>query len=140
MCVCLCVCQSVCSLLRYRLNIFLPPFPEVGCPTFLEIWNPWEKCWKEVVSELNIFVRKWCKIAASKKVFFFVADFDLFCVEELVWSPSYYTRVALKTGGGCRASFAPAWICRVDAWTRVCVDAWTHGRVNCPNFFSSFFF
>ena len=32
---------SVCSLLRYRLNVFLPPLPEVGCPIFLEIRNPW---------------------------------------------------------------------------------------------------
>ena len=37
------VCVSVCSLLRYRLTVFLPPLPEVGCPIFLEIRNP---CWK----------------------------------------------------------------------------------------------
>ena len=37
------VCLSVCSLLRYRLNVFLPPLPEVGCPKFLEIRNPWGK-------------------------------------------------------------------------------------------------
>ena len=36
----LCVCPCVCSLLRYRLNVFLPPLPEVGCPIFLEIRNP----------------------------------------------------------------------------------------------------
>ena len=36
-------CVSVCSLLRYRLTVFLPPFPEVGCPIFLEIRNPWGK-------------------------------------------------------------------------------------------------
>ena len=34
---------SVCSLLRYRLTVFLPPFPEVGCQIFLEIRNPWGK-------------------------------------------------------------------------------------------------
>ena len=34
---------SVCSLLRYRLNVFLPPLPEVKCPIFLEIRNPWGK-------------------------------------------------------------------------------------------------
>ena len=33
----------VCSLLRYRLTVFLPQFPEVGCPIFLEIRNPWGK-------------------------------------------------------------------------------------------------
>ena len=41
--VCLFVCLSVCSLLRYRLTVFLPPLPEVGCPIFLEIRNPWGK-------------------------------------------------------------------------------------------------
>ena len=34
------VCLSVCSLLRYRLTVFLPPLPEVGCPIFWEIQNP----------------------------------------------------------------------------------------------------
>ena len=34
---------SVCLLLRYRLNVFLPPLPKVGCPIFLEIQNPWGK-------------------------------------------------------------------------------------------------
>ena len=86
-----------------------------------------------MVSHLYIFVGKWSKIAA---------DFALFCLEELVWSPSYYTCGALKTGGGCRSSIAPAWIRCVDARTRVCVDAcmrgivyaWTRGRVNRPIF------
>ena len=40
---CVSVCLSVCSLLRYRLTVFLPPLPEVGCPIFLEIRNPWGK-------------------------------------------------------------------------------------------------
>ena len=37
------VCLSVCSLLRYRLTVFLPPLPEVRCPIFLGIQNPWGK-------------------------------------------------------------------------------------------------
>ena len=41
--VCGSVCLSVCSLLRYCLNIFLPPLRKVRCPIFLEIQNPWEK-------------------------------------------------------------------------------------------------
>ena len=41
--VCVFVCPSVCSLLRYRLMVFLPQFPKVGCPIFLEIRNPWGK-------------------------------------------------------------------------------------------------
>ena len=42
-----CFCLSV-HFLRYRLNVFLPPFPEVGCPIFLEIRNLWGK-----VMEIN---------------------------------------------------------------------------------------
>ena len=42
------VCLSVCSLLRYRLNVFLPPLPEVGCPKFLEIQNQWGKKWSHI--------------------------------------------------------------------------------------------
>ena len=41
--VCVSVCLSVCSLLRYRLTVFLPPLPEVRCPIFLGIQNPWGK-------------------------------------------------------------------------------------------------
>ena len=41
--VCPSVCLCVCSLLRYRLLVFLPPLPKVGCPIFLEIRNPWGK-------------------------------------------------------------------------------------------------
>ena len=41
--VCVCVCPSICSLLRYRLTVFLHPLPVVGCPICLEIWNPWGK-------------------------------------------------------------------------------------------------
>ena len=35
--------SSLFSLLRYSLTVFLPPLPEVGCPIFLEIRNPWGK-------------------------------------------------------------------------------------------------
>ena len=41
--VCVFVCLSVRSLLRYRLTVFLPPVPEVGCQIFLEIRNSWGK-------------------------------------------------------------------------------------------------
>ena len=41
--VCLSVRPRVCSLLRYRLNVFLPRLPEVGCPIFFDIRNPWGK-------------------------------------------------------------------------------------------------
>ena len=65
------VCLSVCSLLRYRLNVFLPPLPEVGCPVFLEIRNPWGKVMERSGPTFEHFFWKWSKIAAQKKVFFF---------------------------------------------------------------------
>ena len=68
------VCLSVCSLLSYRLNVFLPPLSEVGCPQFLEIRNPWGKVMERSGLRLEHFVWKWSKIAAQKKVCFF-ADF-----------------------------------------------------------------
>ena len=40
LCVRVSVCLSVCSLLSYRLTVFLPPLPKVGCQIFLEIRNP----------------------------------------------------------------------------------------------------
>ena len=49
------VCLSVCSLLRYRLTVFLPPLPEVGCPIFLEIRNSWGKVMKRSVLRFEIF-------------------------------------------------------------------------------------
>ena len=59
------MCPSV-----HFLNIFLPPVPEVGCPNFVEIWNPCGKVWKELVSDLKTFTTKGCKIAAQKKLVF----------------------------------------------------------------------
>ena len=66
----------VCSLLRYRLNVFLPPLPEVGCPKSLEIRNPWGKVMERSGLTFEHLVWKWSKIAAQKKNSFF-ADFAL---------------------------------------------------------------
>ena len=50
--VCLSVCPCVRLLLRCRLNVFPPPLPEVGCPIFFVIQNPWgenkEKKWSQI--------------------------------------------------------------------------------------------
>ena len=43
------------------------PLPKVGCYSFGILG---EKCCKEVVSEMNIFVGKWYKIATLKKFVF----------------------------------------------------------------------
>ena len=55
--------------------VFLPPLPEVGCPIFLEIRNPWGKVMERSGVTFKPFVWKWSKIAAQKKLFF--ADFAL---------------------------------------------------------------
>ena len=60
----------VCSLLRYRLNVFLPPFPEVVYPIFLEIRNPWGKVMERSGLKFEIFCLKIVKNRAQKKVFF----------------------------------------------------------------------
>ena len=59
----LCVCQSVCLLLRYCLNDFLPPLLEVGCQKFLEIQNPWVKVVERSGLRFEHFFWKWSKLA-----------------------------------------------------------------------------
>ena len=53
--VCLCVCPC---------RLFCPHFPKSDVQSFKSFRFLGEKCWNEVVSELNIFVIKWSKIAA----------------------------------------------------------------------------
>ena len=65
------VCLCVCSLLRYRLSVLLPPLPEVGCPIFLEIRNPWGKSNGKKWSHIWTFLLESClKLLHKKKVFF----------------------------------------------------------------------
>ena len=62
---------SLFSLLRYRLMVFLPPLPEVGCPIFFRYSESLGKSiGKKWLSDMKIFVWKLSKIAAQKKVFF----------------------------------------------------------------------
>ena len=69
--VCLCVCLSVCSLLRYRLTVFFPPLPEVGCPIFLEIRNPWGKVMERCGLTFKHFCLKVVSNRRAKKSLFF---------------------------------------------------------------------
>ena len=57
---------SVCSLLRYRLNVFLPPLPKVGYPKILEIRNPWGK----VMERIGLRYEHFLFGSGLKKVFF----------------------------------------------------------------------
>ena len=67
-------CSSVCSLLRYHLNVFLPPLPEVGCPIFLEsLGKSSGKKW----SHIWTFLFENCLKSPRKKKKCFLADFAL---------------------------------------------------------------
>ena len=137
MSVCVCVCVSVCVSVPFRVVYFEAYFAPTSWSRMSTIFIDSESLGKSAGKKWS---QNWTFLLGSglksprKKKFFFVADFALFCLEELVWRLSYYTCGALKTGGGCRASIAPAWIRHVDARTRVCVDAWTRQP---PHFFSS---
>ena len=83
--VCLSVCPCVCSLLRYHLIVFLPPFPEVGCPIFLEIRNPWGKVMERNGLRLEHFCLKNVKNRHAKKSFFFL----LILPYKTFWKPRF---------------------------------------------------
>ena len=74
--VCRSVCLCVCSLLRYRLNVFLPPLPEVGCPIFFRDSESLGKSNGKKLSNICTFLFKNCLKSLHKKIFFF-ADFAL---------------------------------------------------------------
>ena len=68
--VCPSVRLSVCSLLRYRLTVFLPPLPDVGCPIFLELRNPWGKVMERSGLRYEHFCLEILKNRRAKKSFF----------------------------------------------------------------------
>ena len=78
------ICVCVCSLLRYRLNVFLPPLREVGCPKFLEIWNPWGKVMKRSDLTFEHFCLKIVK--NCRAIFFF---FLLILPYKTWWKPRF---------------------------------------------------
>ena len=53
-----------------RLDVFLPPLPEVGCPIFLEIRNPWGKVMEGSGLTFEHLVWKCSKIAKLKIIVF----------------------------------------------------------------------
>ena len=73
--VCVFLRLSVCSLLRYRLTVFLPPLPEVGCQIFLEIRNPLGKVMERSCLTFERFCLGMVLNRRAKKKFFFCADF-----------------------------------------------------------------
>ena len=81
MSVCMCVCLCVCPFCPYmHLCICLPPLPEVGCPKFLEIRNPWGKVLERSGLRIEHFCLKIVENRVTKKSFFsplFSLFFDL---------------------------------------------------------------
>ena len=60
----------VCSLLRYRLNVFLPHFPKSDVQYFLEIQNPLGKVKGRSGLRFEHFFLKIVKNCSAKKSFF----------------------------------------------------------------------
>ena len=87
------VCLSVCSLLRYRLNAFLSPLPEVGCKVFFKDLESLRKSNGKNWSPIWIFfTNKGCKISAQKKF-----DFGQILQE----SRGYTTRIRIASLERC---------------------------------------
>ena len=55
--------------MTYRLNVFFPTLPKVGCPLFLEIQQHWGK----VMKRSGLRIRK--KILIKRCKFFFIVFF-----------------------------------------------------------------
>ena len=64
---------SVCSLLRYRLNVFLPSLPEVGCSIFFEIlrFRILGKSNGKKWSQIWTFLFENCQQSPHKKSYYF---------------------------------------------------------------------
>ena len=61
---------SVCSLLRYCLNVFFPPLPKVGCPKNVKIRNPWGNVVGRTGLRFEHFCSKMVKNHRGKKWFY----------------------------------------------------------------------
>ena len=78
------------SPLRYHVNVFLPPLPVVGRPTFLEIRNPWGKVMKRSGLTFEYFCLEVVQNRRAKKCFF-CADFALQNMVETTFSDGLET-------------------------------------------------
>ena len=72
--------MSVCSLLRYRLTVFLPQLPEVECLIFLEIPNPWGKVMERSGLSFEIFC---LEVVYNRRAIFFSSSSD-FALQNMV--------------------------------------------------------
>ena len=102
MSVCVSVRPCVCSLLRYCLNVFLPPLPNVGCPIFLEIQSPWGKVMERSGLRFEYFCLKIVK--NCREIFFIFLFFTDFALQNMVettlpngFEPSNFQKIFWST-------------------------------------------
>ena len=70
--VCLSARPSVCSLVRYRLTVFLPPLPKVGCQIFFRDLESLGKSNGKKWSNIWTFLFESCLKSPRKKSLFFL--------------------------------------------------------------------
>ena len=68
----------------FKASALWPPLPEVGCPIFLEIWNPWGKVMEISGLRFEPFCLKIVKnCAQKKKVFLLILPYKAW------WKPRF---------------------------------------------------
>ena len=81
----------VCSLLRYRLNVFLPPLPKVGCPIFLKVQNPWGKSYGKKWSQIGTFLfGSGLKSPNKKKSFYDKIEILQDCINQILNQNTFF--------------------------------------------------
>ena len=85
--VCPCVRLTVCLLLRYHLNVLLPPLPKVGYSNFLEILNFWGKVMEKSGLRFEYFCSKMVLNCRGKKCFLRIF-FSLFTPFKRLFAPT----------------------------------------------------
>ena len=68
--VCTSVRLSVCLLVRYQFNVFLPPLLKVGCQIFLKIRNTWGKLMERSGLRFEHFCLEVVQNRQTKNMFF----------------------------------------------------------------------
>ena len=80
----------ICSLLRYHLNIFLPPLLKVECLNFLEIQNPWGKVLKRSGLRFEHLAQNGLKLPQKKKIIVQIF-FPVFTAFKRLFAPTSLT-------------------------------------------------
>ena len=79
---------------RYFLTVFLPPFPEVGCPIFLVIRNPWGNVIERSGLRYEIFLFENCLKSPRKKKGFFLHFFTFEVPFNGLFAPTFQSRMS----------------------------------------------